>query len=171
MNTLIATAYNASNGLSLPLRHGHIDELAAFGVTPVGDVTLDRMRRCTLPQDWKLVPADESPMQLRVHDGQDRLRFKLFYKPGSQGGGADMQLFPRFTVSLGTDENLSGAKSTMATSSFTAPPPRPAPNATSTSTATTPTGSPSISTPPPGSPIVIRTTLTRSPTGTNPSIK
>jgi hypothetical protein len=106
MNTLIASKYDASLGLSLPLRHGHIEELAAFGVTPIADATIDRMRRCTLPADWKLVPSDESPLQLRVHDGQDRLRFKLFYKLGSQGGGATMQLFPRFTVSLGFDENL-----------------------------------------------------------------
>ncbi|MBU6455056.1 MAG: hypothetical protein KGS72_25015 [Cyanobacteria bacterium REEB67] len=114
MNTLFASAYNSATGFSLPARGAFggisLDALSAIGITAQGDTDDYNLRRCMLPADWKAVPAKESEYQLRFEDGLGRLRAKVFLKPGSQGGGADMEVCPRFSVRLVTDETLQWAE-------------------------------------------------------------
>jgi len=107
MTHLFANHFDASNGFFLPTRRISngltLADLSVFGVEVVGEPDELGYQRCMLP-GWKPVPADESPMQLRLHDAQDRLRAKIFYKPGSQGAGASMQLWTRYNVELRTDD-------------------------------------------------------------------
>ena len=107
MNQAIAAQYSAANGFFLPAGGAYgikLDALSAIGITVLDEATKFGFRRCSLPEGWTPVPADVSPMQLRLHDDQNRLRAKLFYKPGSQGGCADMQIWTRFNVAIATDE-------------------------------------------------------------------
>jgi len=110
MNTLIASAYDASKGFSLPAGRLNgdltLEALSAIGITVDGDRTPEGFRHCMMPAGWTPVPSDESPMQLRWQDAQGRLRIKIYYKPGSQGGGADMEIMPRFRTTLNTNDTL-----------------------------------------------------------------
>jgi hypothetical protein len=109
MNNLIASAYNAANGFALPTRVYSgltLEALSVIGITVDGEKTAAGFRHCMMPAGWTPVASDESPMQLRWQDAQGRLRAKIYYKPGSQGGGATMELIPRFTTSLATNDTL-----------------------------------------------------------------
>jgi hypothetical protein len=110
MNTAIAANYDASNGFFLPagrINNGlTLEALSAIGIIAAGEQTELGYRRCMLPEGWTPVPAAESIFQVRLQDGLGRLRAKIFYKPGSQGGRASMEVTPRFTVALRTNETL-----------------------------------------------------------------
>ncbi|MBS1993981.1 MAG: hypothetical protein JSS83_25895 [Cyanobacteria bacterium SZAS LIN-3] len=113
MNSAIAQNYDATKGFYLPTRRlndATIAALASVGLTFDGETSEYGFRHCTLPEGWTPVPAEESPMQLRLHDEQGRLRIRVFYKPGSQGGGGSLEVTPRFTVSFKTDETLQWAE-------------------------------------------------------------
>jgi len=116
MNSLIASSYDATKGFFLPASRIYgadgltLEALSAIGIIVVGDKTAAGFRRCMLPEGWTPVAASESTMQVRLQDGQGRLRAKIFYKPGSQGGGASMQLWTRFTVQLKTSDDAQWAE-------------------------------------------------------------
>jgi hypothetical protein len=110
MNKVIATSYDASKGIYLPARRItgslSLDALAVIGIIADGDVNEYGFRHCMLPADWKPVAATESDMQLRIEDGQGRLRARVFYKPGSQGGGGSLELCPRFTTRFASNNTV-----------------------------------------------------------------
>jgi hypothetical protein len=114
MNQAFASAYDASKGFYLPAtRVGNglkLEDLSAIGIIVDGEKTAYGFRHCMLPADWSPVPAAESEYQLRFVDGQGRLRAKIFYKPGSQGGGGSMELIPRYTIQLKTNDTLQWAE-------------------------------------------------------------
>jgi hypothetical protein len=114
MNTLIASNFDASKGFFLPatrITNGlTLEALSAIGITVDGDTNETGYRHCMLPEGWTPVPAQESNMQVRLQDGLGRLRAKIFYKPGSQGGGASMEVCCRFTTALKTNDTLQWAE-------------------------------------------------------------
>jgi hypothetical protein len=114
MNQLLASAYDASKGFYLPASRItndlSLEALSAIGITVDGELTAEGFRHCTMPAGWTPVPTDVSPMQLRWQDAQGRLRAKVFYKPGSQGGRGSMEICCRFNVYLRTNDTLQWAE-------------------------------------------------------------
>ncbi len=114
MNQVIASTYDAAKGFFLPatrISGGFtLEALSAIGIIVDGEKTETGFRHCMLPTGWKPVATDESNMQVRLVDGLGRLRAKIFYKPGSQGGTASMELSPRYTTRLVTNDTLQWAE-------------------------------------------------------------
>jgi len=113
MNQLIASSYRPELGFHLPVRRlktEGIQALQALGIVFDGEANEYGFQHCTLPEGWAPSPSEASPMQLHLNDEQGRLRLRVFYKPGSQGGGGSVMFNPRFSVTLKTDDTLQWAE-------------------------------------------------------------
>jgi hypothetical protein len=105
MNTAIASAHKANGFIFLPREINNgltLRNLAAVGIKVTGEENDNGMCKCELPEDWSSIESFESPMQLRLIDDQCRLRAKIYYKVGSQGGGASMEMMPRYHILVKT---------------------------------------------------------------------
>ncbi len=73
--------------------HNTFDAIAAqFGLTPTGTPDNNGFREMNVPDGWHIEDSTESVFQKRLVDASGTHIAKLFYKPGSQGGGGAMQL-------------------------------------------------------------------------------
>ncbi|MBU6455316.1 MAG: hypothetical protein KGS72_26330 [Cyanobacteria bacterium REEB67] len=113
-NQHIASNSNATDGFFLPVRRINagltLQALSAIGVEVLDDKPTELgYQRCKLP-NWTAETAPESSMQTRLIDDQGRLRAKIFYKPGSQGAGASMEIANRYKVVIVTDERFQWAE-------------------------------------------------------------
>jgi hypothetical protein len=105
MNTAIASAHKANGFIFLPteITNGFtLKNLAAVGINELEKKNDNGMCKCQLPEGWSSIESPDSPMQLRLLDDQCRLRAKIYYKVGSQGGGASMEMMPRYFILVKT---------------------------------------------------------------------
>lgn len=79
--------------LWLPKRVNHATwaDVEALGVVRTGNENFSYFET-RVPADWQIVDTDISIYQKRLVDGSGKHLAKLFYKPGSQGGGGSMEL-------------------------------------------------------------------------------
>jgi hypothetical protein len=114
MNEAIATAHKANGFIYLPANEINdglkLKSLAAVGIKVLGQQNETAMCPCQLPEGWSSIEAPESPLQLRLIDESFRLRAKIFYKVGSQGGGASLEVFPRYSIVLKTPDRARWAE-------------------------------------------------------------
>lgn len=81
----------------LPMRvmyQGDMSSLAAEGVTFV-EPSDNGFGLFNIPAGWSVHGTTLSPWQHRLYDDAGRVRAKLFYKPGSAGGGGKIEILPR----------------------------------------------------------------------------
>jgi hypothetical protein len=68
-----------------------LDDLRAMGITLTGE-SKGHYIECVLPRGWKVTASDVSPYQSHLLDQDGKLRARLYYQPGSAGGGMEMCL-------------------------------------------------------------------------------
>lgn len=81
----------------LPKRanQGGWDKLNELGALQTGQGDYN-FHRCEVPTGWDLRPSTVSPFQKRLYDAEGdggKLIAKVFYKPGSAGGGGSLHVF------------------------------------------------------------------------------
>lgn len=94
-NSQATTTTAATSKLWLPTKvfHNTFEAIASrFGLTATGTPDNNGFREMNVPADWQIADSTESPFQKRLVAGDGTHIAKLFYKPGSQGGGGAMQL-------------------------------------------------------------------------------
>jgi hypothetical protein len=105
MITEIASAHTANGFIFLPSEISDgltLQKLAKIGIKVLEEKNVNGMCKCQLPEGWSSIESPDSPMQLRLLDDQCRLRAKIYYKVGSQGGGASMEMMPRYFILVKT---------------------------------------------------------------------
>jgi len=81
----------------LPKRanQGGWEKLIELGAVQTGEGDYN-FHRLEVPQSWDLRPSDVSPFQKRLYDAEGdagKIIAKVFYKPGSAGGGGSLHVF------------------------------------------------------------------------------
>lgn len=81
----------------LPKRanQGGWEKLIELGAVQTGQGDYN-FHKLEVPQSWDLRPTDVSPFQKRLYDAEGdegNLIAKVFYKPGSAGGGGCLHVF------------------------------------------------------------------------------
>lgn len=77
--------------LSRKIWNGSVADLEAMGIEPTGESDGQHFK-ARLPEGWKVVASGVSYFQTRLVDACGTVRARLFSKPGSQGGGVEMEL-------------------------------------------------------------------------------
>jgi hypothetical protein len=70
---------------------GTVADLEAMGIQPTGEKSGQHFK-ARLPEGWKVVASGVSYFQTLLVDACGAVRARLFSKPGSQGGGVEMEL-------------------------------------------------------------------------------
>ena len=114
MTESFALDYDASKGFFLPADRINdgltLEQLSAIGIHVDGEKNITGFRHCMMPTGWVPASAAESSMQLQWKDSQGRLRAKVFYKPGSQGGTGSLVIWCRYNTVLVTSETQQWAE-------------------------------------------------------------
>ncbi|MBS1999755.1 MAG: hypothetical protein JSS86_25720 [Cyanobacteria bacterium SZAS LIN-2] len=76
--------------LSSRIWHGRtVDDLQAMGIQLTGNHQ-DNYIESILPSGWHVRDSAESPFQKHLVDQDGAIRARLYYQPGSAGGGMEM---------------------------------------------------------------------------------
>jgi hypothetical protein len=114
MNTLIVSAQRTNGFMFLPARDIEdgvtLKSLARFGLVVLGEENDNGFCKCQLPEGWSTIESLDSPMQVRLIDDRLRLRAKIYYRVGSEGGGASMEVMPRFSILVKTADRRQWAE-------------------------------------------------------------
>lgn len=70
---------------------GTVADLEAMGIQPTSEKSGQHFK-ARLPEGWKVVASGVSYFQTLLVDACGAVRARLFSKPGSQGGGVEMEL-------------------------------------------------------------------------------